>query len=416
MKKISKLVISLLCATTFASCEETNDNNSSNYSSESSDSLSLNDGKNYLTQNGLIYELYSVNATLVGHTNELSNNVVIPSYVTFNDAKYEVSIIEKRAFYNCSSLTSIFIPLSAVCIREGAFEGCNSLTIYCENSDLELESNWNFYRPVYLGVTQEEIIYQNGLQFLIIDGKAVITGYTNELSNDLVIPETILVNNTKYDVTTIGESAFRDCNSLFSVTFEKESKVSNIEEGTFFSCSSLISIIIPNNVTSIKDYAFKNCSSLTIYCEASNKPIEWNSYWNASGRPVYWEITQEEIIYQNGLHFLIKDGYAIVTGYAKGLSNNVVIPSAIEVNDKTYNVISIGYAAFYNCSSLTSIVIPSSVMIIENYAFSGLIFLTVYCEAINKPSGWSPEWNHSNRPVYWSGQWSYVDGVPTPNK
>ena len=52
-------------------------------------------------------------------------------------------------------------------------------------------------------------------------------------------------------------------------------------------------------------------------------------------------------------------------------SGNVVIPESVTLNDITYNVTSIAYEAFYNCTQLTSVTIPSSVTSIGNYAFYG---------------------------------------------
>ena len=83
---------------------------------------------------------------------------------------------------------------------------------------------------------------------------------------------------------------------------------------------------------------------------------------------------------------------------------------------------SIGECSFYNCSSLTNIIIPASVISIGERAFSGCASLTIYCEATSKPSGWNPTWNYSNCPVYWYSEnkpttdgsyWHYVDGVVT---
>lgn len=56
-------------------------------------------------------------------------------------------------------------------------------------------------------------------------------------------------------------------------------------------------------------------------------------------------------------------------------SGHIEIPSTITVNEVVYTVTSIGYAAFGNCSGLTSVSIPNSVKSIGKYAFCDCVGL-----------------------------------------
>ena len=62
-------------------------------------------------------------------------------------------------------------------------------------------------------------------------------------------------------VTTIGEYAFSDCDSLTSITIPDS--VTTIGDYAFSSCDSLTSVTIPNSVKTIGSEAFYGCDSLT---------------------------------------------------------------------------------------------------------------------------------------------------------
>ena len=63
------------------------------------------------------------------------------------------------------------------------------------------------------------------------------------------------------------------------------------------------------------------------------------------------------------------------------------------------SLVSIGNAAFSDCTALTKIFIPSSVTSISasnktNSPFYGCSNLTIYCEVESKPDGWGIYWNY----------------------
>ena len=131
--------------------------------------------------------------------------------------------------------------------------------------------------------------------------------YLNKnLVTELTIPD---------NVTTIGDYAFSRCESLTSVVIHDN--VTAIGEGAFDGCSSLSSIDIPDGVTEICDETFSGCGSLT--------------------------------------RINIPDG---VTSIGDSAFSGCSSLTSIDIPD---GVTSIGEWAFCGCSSLTSIDIPDSV-------------------------------------------------------
>lgn len=89
---------------------------------------------------------------------------------------------------------------------------------------------------------------------------SVVSNYYGVYSGNIIIPETIIYDNTTYSVTSIGEDAFYK-SGITSVTIPNS--VTSIGYGAFSDCSGLTSVTIGNSVTSIGEIAFYGCSELT---------------------------------------------------------------------------------------------------------------------------------------------------------
>ena len=84
-------------------------------------------------------------------------------------------------------------------------------------------------------------------------------GY-NSYSGQVTIPATVSNSGKTYDVTAVGENAFRDCAGLTGVVFG--ANVSTIGRRAFLNCSALTAVTITEGMTEIGDYAFAQCEAL----------------------------------------------------------------------------------------------------------------------------------------------------------
>ena len=357
--------------------------------------------------------------------------------------------IGNYAFYKCSSLTNVIIPDDIEYIGVACFENCTNL-IFNEYKNAYYLGNENNPYLVLIKAKNKSI------SACIIDNRTKIIYYS--AFNRCSSLTTIAIPNS---VISIGDSAFYDCSSLKTITFEEGSQLLNIRSSTFEGCSSLTSIAIPNSVTSIGSRAFYNCRSLTgIVIPDSVTSIGLSAFAgcssltsitipfvgqnaDGSGATHFGYIFGASSYFYNddtvpsSLKEVIITGGTSIGKYAfyecYSLTSIVILDSVTSIGSRAFyrcsslrsitipnSVTSIGEYAFYECYSLTTIVIPNSVTSIGSSAFSGCSSLTIYCEVSSKPSGWKPDWstttNLATNRYYWADEWEYVDGVPTPIK
>ena len=180
----------------------------------------------------------------------------------------------------------------------------------------------------------------------------------------LDIPDTLAGKK----VTGIGESAFKGCSALTSITIPNS--VTSIGNEAFYFCEGLTSITIPNSVKTIGYNAFYGCNNLTCAIYIGTESELNTLKTNIS------DVDNEKLT--DNLHHLfnIDDGVITTTTQSTLLSGDFVIPDTLD----KIKVTGIGYEAFYGCNNLTSVSIPDSVTSIGTYAFkecSGLTSVSI---------------------------------------
>ena len=235
---------------------------------------------------------------------EYSGSLTIPESINYAGITYLVTTIGAKAFYDCTSLTSVEIPNSVTNIGGGAFLGCSGLTsvtipnsvttignsAFRECTDLTSVEIPNSVTNIEWGAFAEctsltsveipnSVTSISEITFLDCTGltSVEIPNSVVEIGNEAFSRCTSLTSvEIPNSVTSIGEGAFYDCTGLTSIVIPNS--VTNIEVGAFAGCTGLTSVTIPSSVTSIGISAFSGCTGLTSIFAESEKPISISNY------------------------------------------------------------------------------------------------------------------------------------------
>ena len=249
-----------------------------------------------------------------------------------------VTTIDRAAFKGCKNLTSVSIPNNVSTIEDSAFKDCESLT-------------------------------------------------------SVVIPEGIVTNGNK----TIQSEVFRNCTSLKSATIPEG--ITTIGYGAFGN-TGLLSLTLPSSVTDISQ-GFYDCVDLgEITCYAVNPPEtdpqyvfdnvpedipvyvlagSVNAYRNADG---WSRFTNIQAITTPSLYLVYSyddDNMTATVIYDNSytsLTGDLVIPGTVQYNNVNYTVTAIADEVFKNCTGLTSVTTPHTLVNIGASAFESCTGMT----------------------------------------
>ena len=325
---------------------------------------------------------YQINGVGPNYTN-LTGDLVIPASVTYDNITYSVTSIGINAFFYCTGLTTVTIPNSVTSIGSNAFSYCTGMTtVTIGNSVTSIGSRaFGDCTGLTTVTIPNSVTSIGGSAFEDCTGLTSVTipnsvtsigvsafyGCTGLTSVTIPNSVTSIGNNAFYgctglttvtipnSVTSIGNYAFNGCTGLTSVFFNADScdafnihhpfySCPNITSFTFgnnvrvipaficYNMTGLISVTIPNSVTSIGRYAFAGCTGLT------------------------------SVSIPNSLTSIGEYAFRGCTGLT-----SVTIPNSVT---------SIGQYTFRGCTGLTSVTIPNSVTSIGVAAFYGCSGLT----------------------------------------
>ena len=346
--------------------------------------------------------------------------------------------INNMAFSNCEGLTSL--SLAKCDINNMAFSNCEGLTSIRLTGDINFNGNtfWkdcpnikevyyitgkpretdsnSFDQTVYENATlhlrestREEAIgltpwklfddvenipsfaYEyNGqtLLYEVIDDETCLVARQRNLNGEVTIPETAYYRGKGYTVTEISEYAF-DNTGITSVIIPESIEV--IDDYAFRNCTNLTKITIGNNVKSFGKGIWSGCPSITEVYYQSMSPVSGpddmfeSSVYEKAMLYLAEEVREEaqkltpwcnfKHIYRlPGEEYMLIYEYvgsnAKVVGFKPDYEVDVVIPAKVTKDGVEYTVTSIANTAFKNSDLLMSVVIPETIGSIEAEAFA----------------------------------------------
>ena len=296
-----------------------------------------------VTIDGLKYYIFADTHEAAVDVSTWSGELDIPSEVKYNDETFTVTSIRQLAFDGCNELTKVRIPKTIDHVVHHVLTDDPNIVGSGDNTCMN-----PFYRCKALEtieVDEENPIFKtvDGLLFSK-DGTSLYCYPGGVKSEKYVVPE---------NVTWIGGGAFGYNEHI--VTLELPATIKELHS-TFWGCTRLEKVNLPENMTYIHAYMFTDCSSL--------KSIEIPSGVTYMGEGVFRGCSAlESIVLPDNISFIGGSAFMGCTSL-----ETIELPSSLSVSED---------AMFLGCTNLKMVAIPNGMTVIGSYMFKDCSSLKV---------------------------------------